>query len=71
MFEGRDYLKIEEWGVADVDAEDGQLGMAGSPTKVKQIESVVFAAKEAKRLTGADADIDALMKELIASHTLG
>ncbi len=71
MFEGRDYLKIEEWGVSDVDAEDAQLGMSGSPTKVKQIENVVFAAKEAKRLTGANADIDGLMKELIASHTLG
>lgn len=71
MFEGRDYLKIEEWGVADVTAEDAQLGMSGSPTKVKSIENVVFAAKEAKRLTGDDADIDGLMKELIASHTLG
>lgn len=67
----RPYLNITEWSVADIDADDAQLGMSGSPTKVKKIENVVFAAKEAKRLTGADADIDALMKELIASHTLG
>lgn len=71
MFAGRDYLKIEEWGVADVDADDNQLGLAGSPTKVKQIENVVFQAKEAKKLTAAGSDIDELMKELIASHTLG
>ena len=67
----RPYLNITEWSVADVDADDAQLGLAGSPTKVKKIENVVFAAKEAKRLTAADSDIDALMKELIASHTLG
>lgn len=67
----RPYLNITEWSVADVDADDAQLGLAGSPTKVKKIENVVFAAKEAKRLSAADSDIDALMKELIASHTLG
>ena len=43
----------------------------GSPTKVKKIENVVFQAKESKRLTAADADIESLMVELIASHTLG
>lgn len=46
-------------------------GLTGSPTKVKKIENVVFAAKEAKRLTAADEDINSLMVELIASHTLG
>ena len=30
-----------------------------------------IAAKEAKRLTAADAEIESLMVELIASHTLG
>lgn len=68
---GKDYLKIEEWSVADVDADDSQLGLAGSPTKVKAIENVVFQAKEAKQLTASDSDINELMVELIASHTLG
>lgn len=67
----RPYLNITEWNVADVDADDQQLGLTGSPTKVKKIENVVFAAKEAKCLTAADNDIEALMQELIASHTLG
>lgn len=67
----RPYLSITEWGVDNVDAEDSQLGLTGSPTKVKKIENVVFAAKEAKKLTSADADINSLMQELIASHTLG
>ena len=65
------YLQIVEWAAADVDPDETQLGLQGSPTKVKKIENVVFAAKEAKRLSADDADIDSLIKELIASHTLG
>ena len=48
-----------------------QLGLQGSPTKVKRIENVVFQAKESKCLSGSDAEINELMVELIASHTLG
>ena len=71
LCETRKYLAIPEWGVADVDADPEQLGLSGSPTKVKKIENVVFQAKEAKRLSASDADMDALIAELIASHTLG
>ena len=65
------YLQIVEWAAADVNPDPQQLGLAGSPTKVKKIENVVFQAKEAKKLTAADEDINSLMVELIASHTLG
>ena len=65
------YLQIVEWAAADVDPDESQLGLQGSPTKVKKIENVVFQAKEAKKLTAADEDINSLMVELIASHTLG
>ena len=65
------YLKINELSVADIDHDPKWLGMSGSPTKVKQIESVVFTAKESKRLQPTDAEIDALMKELIVNHTIG
>lgn len=64
-------LQIVEWAAADVDPDPEQLGLSGSPTKVKKIENVVFQAKEAKKLTAADEDINSLMVELIASHTLG
>ena len=67
----RDYLKIVELTSADIVCDEQQLGLSGSPTKVKKIENVVFQAKEAKRLSSADADIENLMVELIASHTLG
>lgn len=64
-------LRIVEWTAADVDPDEQQLGLTGSPTKVKKIENVVFQAKEAKRLTAADEEMNSLMVELIASHTLG
>ena len=65
------YLQIVEWAPADVEPEHAKLGLQGSPTKVTKIENGVFAAKEAKRLTASDEDINSLMVELIASHTLG
>ncbi|MDR2840429.1 MAG: electron transfer flavoprotein beta subunit/FixA family protein, partial [Paludibacter sp.] len=58
-------------GVADIDHDPKWLGLNGSPTKVKQIESVVFTAKESKRLTATDAEVEDLIKELIANHTIG
>lgn len=67
----RCYLQIPEWGVNELEADPVQLGLSGSPTKVKKIENVVFQAKESKRITGSDEDINSLMQELIAAHTIG
>lgn len=64
-------LQIIEWAAGDVNPDPQQLGLTGSPTKVKKIENVVFAAKDSKRLTASECDINELMVELIASHTLG
>ena len=71
MINERPYLNIKEWSVNDIECEHEQLGLNGSPTKVKKIENIVFQAKESKRLTGLDSDIYELMKELISSHTIG
>jgi len=67
----RPYLDLPELSVNDIKVDAAQLGLNGSPTKVKKIENVVFAAKEAKVITAGDDDIDELMKELISNHTLG
>ncbi len=71
MLANKPYLKIEEWSVNDIEHDVQWLGLTGSPTKVKQIENVVFTAKESKRLTPADTEISELMKELITNHTIG
>ena len=67
----RDYLQIVEWSASDIECDETLLGLAGSPTKVKDVQAVVFQAKESKRLTSSDEDVKELMVELMASHTLG
>ena len=62
---------IQEWGAAFVEADPEQIGMAGSPTKVKAIENVVFTAKQSLSLENNDEQIEQLVKELIANHTIG
>lgn len=71
LCQDKEYLQIQQWSVDNITAQDEQLGLSGSPTKVKTIENVVFQAKESKKLTSKDADINELMVELMASHTLG
>ena len=70
-YEKKPYLTVTQWGVADVDGDLQQCGLAGSPTKVKAVQNIVFKAKESKRLTAADADVESLVKELLESHTIG
>ena len=71
LYESRSYLNITEWSVADVDGDTAQCGLSGSPTKVKKIENIIFQAKESKTLSGSDADVENLIVELLANHTIG
>ena len=71
LFDMRPYLNLTEWSVADVKADVKACGLSGSPTKVKKIENVVFQAKESKTLSPSDTEIEELMIELIANHTIG
>ena len=71
FYDNHSYLNITEWGASDVEHDPKWLGLSGSPTKVKAIESVVFTAKESKKLTADDEQIEEMMKELIANHTIG
>ena len=67
----REFLNIVEWTADDIDCDKTILSLAGSPTKVKSVEAVVFQDKQVQSLTSADEDIEKLMVELIASRTLG
>ena len=71
LLNDRPYLKINEMGVDDIDADEAALGLTGSPTKVKNIESVVFKAKESKVIHSNDKEIEELIVELIGNHTIG
>ena len=71
QYEKKPYLKIGQLSCADVNADLSQCGLAGSPTKVKNVENIVFKAKESKVLTSSDADMNGLIQELLANHTIG
>lgn len=71
LYNDRPYLNIQEMTASDVEVDPKQLGLSGSPTKVKKIDNVVLQASDAKRIDATDADINLLMKELIDSHTIG
>ncbi len=71
QYEKKPYLKLGQLTCADVNADLSQCGLAGSPTKVKNVENIVFKAKESKVMTGSDEDINGLIQELLASHTIG
>lgn len=71
MVNVKPYLTIKEWSVNDIECDREQLGLSGSPTKVKKIENIVFQAKESKKITAGDVEINQLMKELIENHTIG
>lgn len=71
IVDARPDLNLQEWSASYVEADPEQIGLPGSPTKVKAIENVVFTAKESLRLEDNDEQIENLVKELIANHTIG
>lgn len=64
-------LLIQAWSATDVGAAPERIGFAGSPTKVKQIQSVVLTAGDYKAVEATDAGVTNLIHELIEDHTLG
>ena len=68
--------KVEEttislWDINAVGADVDGCGLAGSPTKVKKIESVVLISEELKLVENTEESISEMVHELIADHTLG
>ncbi len=71
LYEKYPYLNIVEWGTDEVEADLAQCGLSGSPTKVKAVQNIVFQAKESRTMTGSDKDVEDLIVELLANHTIG
>ena len=71
LYEQRPYLTLNQWSVADVNGDEAQCGLSGSPTKVKAVQNIVFQAKESKTLTASDADVESLVKELLDEKIIG
>lgn len=65
------YLDITQWGADDIDADPAQIGKTGSPTNVKEVVNIVFKAKESKRITSSDSDIENLIVEMLNEKLIG
>lgn len=66
-----DHAVITVWGHEDIDADKVQCGLSGSPTKVKQIESVVLEAPDIKHIDATKTGLNELVSELMSEHIVG
>ncbi len=71
LYDVRPWLNLNQWTVADIDGDPAQCGLSGSPTKVKAVQNISFQAKESKRLSAADGDVEWLVKELLDEKIIG
>lgn len=62
---------IKLWDHKEIGAKEEDCGLSGSPTKVKQIESVVLEAGEFKNIENSVSGLESLIKELMSEHIIG
>jgi electron transfer flavoprotein beta subunit len=64
-------LLLDQWDLDEIDADLDWCGLAGSPTKVNRIQSIVLAGGEYKEFEPTEQGVKRLVGELITEHTLG
>jgi electron transfer flavoprotein beta subunit len=64
-------LKIPIWTAADLDVDQAELGLAGSPTQVHKVNYVVLGSAESKEIPPTEEGIRALIQELIQEYIVG
>ncbi len=62
--------KITVWGAADIGADEGKVGLHGSPTKVLRVESVVLEGSGSEEFEASPAGASALVHKLVQDHIL-
>jgi electron transfer flavoprotein beta subunit len=64
-------LEMTVWTAADLDVDEAQLGLGGSPTQVHKVNYVVLEATESKEVPATPEGISALIEELIREYVVG
>jgi electron transfer flavoprotein beta subunit len=64
-------LKITTWTAADLDVDEAELGLGGSPTQVHKVYYVVLEAAESKEVTPTPEGIRGLIEELVKEYIVG
>ncbi len=65
------HLKIDVWTAADLNVDEGALGLAGSPTQVYKVNYVVLETTDSKEIQPTAEGIQALIAELIQEYIVG
>lgn len=64
-------LKITVWTAADLDVDEEQLGLSGSPTQVYKVNYVVLETTESKEIPPTAEGMRELIQELIQEYIVG
>jgi electron transfer flavoprotein beta subunit len=64
-------LKIPVWSAANLDVEEADLGLSGSPTQVYKVNYVVLEGNESKEIPPTPEGIKALIEELVKEYIVG
>ena len=67
----KDGVVIEQWDLTDIKADLNWCGLAGSPTKVHRVQSIVLTKEGFTAVTPTEEGISKMVHELIVDHTLG
>jgi electron transfer flavoprotein beta subunit len=62
--------KITVWSAADIGADEGRVGLAGSPTKVLRVHSVVLTSDGLKEFDASTTGVSQLIQELVQDYLL-
>jgi electron transfer flavoprotein beta subunit len=62
---------IEQWDLDDIKADLNWCGLAGSPTKVHRVQSIVLTKEGFTAVAADEVAISKMIHELIVDHTLG
>ncbi len=61
-------LLIEQWGIDEIGCGEDDCGTKGSPTRVKNVDSVQLVSEEHRRIEPTQEGLAALVQELIDEH---
>jgi len=64
-------LLLEQWNLDDIGADLSRCGIAGSPTKVYRIQSIVLTKKGYTEIAPTEEGVRQLIHELVVDRTLG
>jgi electron transfer flavoprotein beta subunit len=64
-------LLLEQWGLDEIGADLNRCGLAGSPTKVFRVQSIVLTKEGYTEVAATEEGVRQLIHELVIDRTLG